>query len=326
MAERKERSTLVMTKTIAVLGGGVSGLTSGIVLAERGHLTVLIAERMGTGITSAAAAAIWFPYHTGPTKHAIGQALETYGALLELSRDPNSGVSIIEFRKFSRRAKIEVPKWARLLHARDLGRQIPSEFTSGYSLKVPLMDTTVYLDYLRQRFRDAGGQIVLGRHLTSLGEVDPEFEVIVNYTGIGARLLAQDPSLEPHRGQVAIVAKMDLASAVACDDLPLMYVIPRPQDCVFGGTNELSEDCSVDPRATDRIVEECSTVLRIKRPEVLAEHVGLRPFRRSGVRLQQQRLRDGRSLIHNYGHGGAGFTLSWSCARAVARFIDPDVI
>jgi D-amino-acid oxidase len=64
-------------------------------------------------------------------------------------------------------------------------------------------------------------------------------------------------------------------------------------------------------------VAECSQVLNINKPSVLAERVGLRPFRRSGVRLERDLLRDGRAVIHNYGHGGAGFTLSWGCAREV---------
>ena len=74
---------------------------------------------------------------------------------------------------------------------------------------------------------------------------------------------------------------------------------------------------TADPATTSRIVAECSRVLNIDKPTVLAERVGLRPFRRSGVRLERDRLRDGRTVIHNYGHGGAGFTLSWGCAREV---------
>jgi len=58
-------------------------------------------------------------------------------------------------------------------------------------------------------------------------------------------------------------------------------------------------------------------VLNIDEPRVLAARVGLRPFRRSGVRLERDQLPDGRIVIHNYGHGGSGFTLSWGCAREV---------
>ena len=96
-----------------------------------------------------------------------------------------------------------------------------------------------------------------------------------------------------------------------------MYAIPRTNDCIFGGTNELSDNLTVDPATTARIVAECSRVLNIDKPRVLAERVGLRPFRKSGVRIERGQLRDGRRVIHNYGHGGAGFTLSWGCAREV---------
>ena len=62
---------------------------------------------------------------------------------------------------------------------------------------------------------------------------------------------------------------------------------------------------------------ECSRLLNIDKPKVFAERVGLRPFRKSGVRLERDQLSDGRTVIHNYGHGGAGFTLSWGCAEEV---------
>ncbi len=150
---------------------------------------------------------------------------------------------------------------------------------------------------------------------------------MINCSGIGAKTLVPDVDLEPHRGQVAIVPKIDISCAIVCDDAPLMYAIPRSNDCVFGGTNEVSSNCDVDPTSTSRIVAECSRVLNLDKPRVLAERVGLRPFRRSGVRVEGDRLRDGRTVIHNYGHGGSGFTLSWGCAREVfklARGCHPD--
>ena len=127
-----------------------------------------------------------------------------------------------------------------------------------------------------------------------------------------------DVDLEPHRGQVAIVAKIDnLHYAIACDDAPLMYAIPRTNDCVFGGTNEVSDNRAIDSTATARIIAECARVLDIDQPKTLGVRVGLRPFRKSGVRVEREQLRDGRAVVHNYGHGGAGFTLSWGCAQEV---------
>lgn len=180
------------------------------------------------------------------------------------------------------------------------------------------MDTTIYLGYLARRFGDAGGEIHSNRCLVKLEDVDRKFDVVINCAGIGARTLVQDSELEPHRGQVALVPKIDLPCAIVCNDSPLMYAIPRANDCVFGGTNHLSDDCMVDPSTTASILGECSRVLGIKKPDLLGERAGLRPFRRSGVRIERVQLRDGRPLIHNYGHGGSGFTLSWGCAGAVA--------
>lgn len=315
--------TFAMAQTVAIAGAGVSGLTCAVVFAERGYHAAIFAEQVGAGTTSAAAAAIWYPYDVGASDKTMDWALETYRTLLDLTREPRSGVSIIELRRFSRTGEIEIPEWALPLGARRLRSEIPAAFVSGFALNVPLMDTTIYLDYLARRFVDAGGEIHPNRCLAKLEDVDRSFDLVINCTGIGARTLVQDPDLEPHRGQVAIVPKINLRHVVVCDDSPLMYVIPRTKDCVFGGNNQLSDDCTIDPSATARIVAECSRVLDISKPDVLGERVGLRPFRRSGVRVERTQLRDGRPLIHNYGHGGSGFTLSWGCAEAVAKIATP---
>jgi D-amino-acid oxidase len=306
-----------MKSRVAIVGAGVSGLTCGIAFAEGGFDTSILAEQIGNQTDSAAAAAMWFPYDAGPSDQVIDWALKTYGTLHDLARDPRTGVSIIELRTFSRTAKLEIPKWAQPLGARPIFSDIPPAFVSGFTLDVPVMDTTVYLEYLARRFREAGGEIQSGRHFSNLGEIDSSFDLIVNCTGIGARELVQDAELEPHRGQVAIVEKMGPPCAVVCDDAPLMYAIPRTNDSVFGGTNELSDNRAVDPAATASILAECSRVLDISEPKVLRERVGLRPFRRSGVRVERTQLPDGRPAIHNYGHGGSGFTLSWGCAQTV---------
>src|SRR5260370_28531503 len=156
-----------------------------------------------------------------------------------------------------------------------------------------------------------------------LEDVGREFDLVINCSGIGAKTLVADVGLEPHRGQVAIVPKIDnLTCAIVCDDAPLMYAIPRTNDCVFGGTNNVSDNLAPDRKTTKAIVAECSRVLEIEKPRVFRERVGLRPFRKSGVRLEKEKRRDGRTVIHNYGHGGSGFTLSWGCAENVFKIAD----
>lgn len=330
-----------MSKSVAIIGAGVSGLTCGVLFAERGYRVAIFADEIGQQTTSGAAAAIWFPYDAEPADKVIAWALETYRVLVDLvrhrtdspgrARDPQTGVSMLELRSFSRAGEIQIPDWAHALGARRLSDvatalcAVPNrpqaggyKFKSGFAMSVPLMDTTIYLDYLAKRFCDAGGSIHGNVRFDKLEDIDPFFDLLINCAGIGARELVNDIDLEPHRGQVAVVPKIDnLHCAIVCDDAPLTYAIPRTNDCVFGGTNELSEDRHVDPASTARIISECSRVLKIDKPKVLAERVGLRPFRKSGVRLERDKSRDGRAIIHNYGHGGAGFTLSWGCAKEV---------
>ena len=313
-----------MKPRVAVIGAGVSGLTCAVLLAENGFETSILADEIGDQTNSAAAAAIWYPYDVvGGGDQIIPWALTSYRRFLDLARDPQTGVSITELRVFSRLAPIAPPVWAQSFPTRPIpDSEIPTAFISGFSIHVPLIETGKYLAYLASRLTTAGGSLTGGITFTRLEEVDPVFDLIVNCAGIGARELVPDPEMKPHRGQVAIVRKFDLSYAVVCDDPPLMYAIPRSNDCVFGGTNEVSNDRAPDPRTTAQIIRECERVLGRAAPSLIRERVGLRPARSGGVLVAAEKLCDGRRVVHNYGHGGSGFTLSWGCAQAVLELAD----
>jgi D-amino-acid oxidase len=303
-----------MNQRIAIIGAGVSGLTCGVVLAEDGFKVHLFAADPPDETTSAVAAAMWFPYDAEPAAKVVPWALESYEIFRELSGDPATGVSMIELRQFRHSATLPIPAWAEMLNAR-------STKNTEFVMTVPLCDSSIYLDYLQTRLLTAGGKLTSGVRFAKPEEVDSLFDVVINCAGIAARTLVSDSDLEPHRGQVVLVEKLDLPGAVVCDDPPLMYAIPRTNDCVLGGTNEISDDLAPDPATTASIVLECRAVLKIAPPRIIATRVGLRPYRKSGVRVAPGRLADGRPIIHNYGHGGAGFTLSWGCARTTLELI-----
>ena len=59
----------------------------------------------------------------------------------------------------------------------------------------------------------------------------------------------------------------------------------------------------------------------ISQQEIIGTNVGIRPFRKSGVRLESQLLQD-KLIIHNYGYGGSGLTLSFGGATEVLKILD----
>src|SRR5437016_2225231 len=171
-----------MAKSVAIVGAGVSGLTCGVLFAERGFPVKIFAEQIGTQTTSGAAGALWFPYDAEPADKVIPWALATYKVLVDLTKDATSGVSMIELRQYCRAGKIPIPGWAHSLGCPVSSTEVEKSltvFSSGFSLKVPLMDATIYLDYLASRFQKAGGKIFSVR-FERLEDVDPKFDRIIN--------------------------------------------------------------------------------------------------------------------------------------------------
>ncbi len=60
--------------------------------------------------------------------------------------------------------------------------------------------------------------------------------------------------------------------------------------------------------------------VNVARDRVIRTVVGLRPFRPSGFVVRAESLGD-KLLVHNYGHGGGGVTLSWGTAKLAADLV-----
>src|SRR5260370_15092366 len=188
-----------MIKSVAIVGAGVSGSTCAVVFAQRVYRTAIFADEIGQRTTSGAAAALWFPYDAEPADKVIAWALETYKVLVDLSRDVRTGVSMIELHQFSRTNEIPIPDWGHSLGASVIPTGVEESLTifrSRFAMHVPLIDTTIYLAYLANRFIKAGGEINPNVQFKKLEAVDPKFDLTINCAGIAPRALADALALE----------------------------------------------------------------------------------------------------------------------------------
>jgi D-amino-acid oxidase len=312
---------------VVVVGAGVVGLSTAVCLAEAGLAVRVDTARPPSDTTSVAAGATWEPYLVRPRDQVRTWAEASLREFARLARDSTTGVRMVEGTQQSR-VPCELPYWAELVDARVCtpGELYPG-FRTGWRYTAPVVDAPRYLDYLTRRLRDAGGRMVLVTY-TSLAEVALEALVVVNCSGIGARTLVPDPLVEPLKGQLVVVRNPGI-DAFFCDDTSdidvYTYIYPHPDTVSLGGSQVLGAHDLTPSRAVARdIVDRCAEFEpRLRDAEILEHRVGLRPMRPL-VRLEEEPLAHGGRLLHNYGHGGAGFTLAWGCARAVAAMVTGD--
>jgi D-amino-acid oxidase len=301
-----------------VVGAGVIGLTSAIRLAEAGVRTRVWTADQADATTSYAAGASWGPHLIGEQPEVATWSLATLAVHRELAADENTGVRIVSGVEASR-GTITAPAWAAPLgEVRMVGPdELPPGFATGWWHRTPLIDMPAHLRYLRARLIESGGQIETRRIARLRDAVAP---IVVNCTGMGARDLVGDPELTPIRGQVVVCENPGITEFFTEDPGPvadLTYFFPHGDVVVLGGqaiVGDYRQD--VDPRATAEILARCTAIEpRFATARVVSQRVGLRPSRPK-VRLEASVV-DGSRVIHNYGHGGSGVTLSWGCADEV---------
>jgi D-amino-acid oxidase len=292
-------------REVTVIGAGVIGLTCAHALAQAGHqVTVLADERPRV---SDVAGGLWLPYAAGAAPEVMRWALDT--------------LPWLEARGFPARDYLHLqatePWWLGALPEGRVRRaratELPTGYDRGWMLRVPLVEMAEHLRALEP-------PRLVRRTVSALEDLPG---LVVNCSGLAARELAGDSTVGAARGQVVHLAPMRGVPCL-CDEDRMIYILPRRDRTVVGGSYEPGDEReAVDPAQSESLLARARALVpRLAEAEVLGARVGLRPIRADGPRVQ--RVGD---VIHCYGHGGAGLTLSWGCARRVvelaARARDP---
>jgi D-amino-acid oxidase len=304
-----------------VIGAGVIGLTCAVTLAEAGARVDVLADQI-PGATSLAAGALWGPYLVEPKDRVRRWALTSFARFAALAGDETNGVRMARGVEASR-TPAAPPDFTDMVPDLTVlsAEQLPGGFRTGVAYTAPLVDMPVYLSHLRSRLASVGGRVREGR-VAALAQIA---QTVVNCAGLGAAALASDSSLYPIRGQLVVAQNPGLTHWFSEDTgtaPELTHWYPHGTNIVLGGLAAVGDASrEPDPAIGRAIVERCAAIEpRLAGARILEHRVGLRPTR-PVIRLEAEQGSNGARVVHCYGHGGAGVTLSWGCAEEVCDLV-----
>jgi D-amino-acid oxidase len=214
----------------------------------------------------------------------------------------------------------------------------------SYCHLAPMIDTDIYMAWLMEKLKASGTKVIQRTIVGDLQEneqfLKEEFgaDVIINCSGLGAQTLASEPMF-PLRGAVIRLindgSRMPILTQAHCvshdnvtSDQEIVFIVPRGKNRIVLGAIAEADQWSTDiglhnHEPVRKMYERCMEMLPVLRnaqiDTVEPVRVGLRPFRKQNVRLDQIL---GTAIFHNYGHGGAGVTFSWGCGVEIADRVE----
>lgn len=257
---------------VAVIGAGVIGLTTAVLLQRLGYDVTIYAAAAWPHTTSNASAATFFPSHVIAPERVTPQFTTMLEAALHRSyhafqrmtgkrygvrwldsfylESDSSNVSDAESLGAESRAMAKV--------VRDDSRPLgPGEHPfavervrQGRDL---IIEPMTYLHALLDDVRMAGG-VVRIRRFDTLRDVSqlPE-RIVFNCTGLGARTLVGDGDLRPARGQLCVLPPQPDVDYTLYHG-PFFYMVPREDGIILGGTFQLDDERTTPDAETDRTI------------------------------------------------------------------------
>ncbi|KAL8734096.1 MAG: hypothetical protein Q9181_003316 [Wetmoreana brouardii] len=227
----------------------------------------------------------------------------------------------------------------------------------AYEHLAPVIDTDRCMEWLMLLVQSKGAKFHTETITSNLFSQEQELlhrfsaDVILNCTGLSALSLAGDKTCYPLRGALIRVIndgedfpKVDSSLAITADaaqDNEIVFIVPRNDNVLLiGGVAQPGRwdlDLTLDSPEIKRMRARAEAFLpSLKHARVDPEYPiaqGLRPARERNIRVERElRTRtvdlhgepteEPSRIIHNYGHGGSGWSLSFGCAADVANLVE----
>ncbi|SCV69635.1 BQ2448_2655 [Microbotryum intermedium] len=305
-------------KQVVVIGAGVIGLTSALVLAQSNHNVTLVARDLPSDVSSQAFASPWAganwcpfvdPQESVKNKRICDWETQSFANFQQLIREHGDGKLVMRLpaRRYAENEKALLGHWYKSVVPRYStlpSSEVPNNGV-GVEFETISVNAPLYCQWLEAQLLSHNATIIR-RSLNSLDEalsLAPSCSVIVNATGLGAKSLGgvEDQTVTPIRGQTVLIkTDVKLCTMDASDPTKPSYIIPRPGgEAVCGGCYGLGEwNLSTDTELAKLILERClvldpriSSNGALDGIEVLRHNVGLRPSRGTNEpRLEAERV------------------------------------
>ncbi|KAL3468995.1 hypothetical protein BJX99DRAFT_242324 [Aspergillus californicus] len=332
-------------ETIVVIGAGVIGLSTALCLQS--HLTpsqkILLVARDWPHSTSINYASPWAGAHYRPVpgtsaqaQREESQARRTYSHLKTQATIPGSGVEITEGVEHLESPPPEyldksaiAQSYGHLDGFRYLGdEEMPRGVTWGVRYDTFVINSPVYCAHMLRRFVLKGGET---REYTLANPQEAFYladnvRTVVNCSGVGIG----DPESFIIRGQTCLVRNPVSATLTRQNsDGTWSFCIPRPLEggTIIGGTKQPHNwDPNPSPETREKLLAHASKWFPFT-PEsggkfdVIRDIVGRRPARQGGVRIEVEKVGEGRTIVHGYGAAGRGYETSWGIAEDVVSLV-----
>jgi glycine/D-amino acid oxidase-like deaminating enzyme len=366
-----------MKDHLAVIGGGISGITTAVTLQLLGYETVCYAKKLvGDEIEGdpcfasqyPAASVIPHSVDTDDLKQLFSASQSVFEKLYELKDFHVSKHHHYELYEFSREMPAytsDLLNFSSLHEARE--QRIPKRknapVLNGWSFDCYIAEWPSYIHQLYQLYQQLDGKIrqqeIQREEIANL-----PVEIIINCAGLGAFELADDPvSPQLIRGHLAHINDRPLVQnkngqTVSYNYTPELsiystagrtsdvYCYPINGQWILGGSRqygmldedgnwqgeEYSDVIDIDGNEVPRPIITLNRDILSNTFDINLDYANSNVKSYTGYRFiredDEQSLRlepdntGGKLMIHNYGHGGAGVTLSWGCALKVLQYIE----